>query len=282
VGYVPAHIDVHAPGLTEPRDVAFILHGLLGSASNWRGFVRQLVESHRDWLFVLVDLRNHGESAGALPPHTVAACARDLDALARDIGLEPSLVLGHSFGGKVALTYAREHAPRIDEVWLVDAPLGPIPASDPRHAQVRRLLDALKAEPILAGRRADVAARLRDQGFDEALAQWMTTNLEQRAAGLAWRFDLGAVESMLADYSELDLEDQVASPAGGPTTHVVLGARSQHLPAAEQQRLEALAGAGSIALHTVADAGHWVHVDNPTALRTLVSEALRRIGARPR
>ena len=64
LGFIPAHDIVIAPG-ADPTATAFVLHGILGSRRNWRGFVRKLAPRLPDWRFVLVDLRNHGDSHGA-------------------------------------------------------------------------------------------------------------------------------------------------------------------------------------------------------------------------
>jgi esterase len=47
--------------------------------------------------------------AGLPPPHTVAAAAADVDRLVEHLDFHAAAVLGHSFGGKVALTYAAHH-----------------------------------------------------------------------------------------------------------------------------------------------------------------------------
>src|SRR5688500_14742418 len=106
---------VTAPGATPARSVLF-LHGILGRGSNWRSFAKRLVAERPAWAAVLVDPREHGGSRGMEPPHTVAQAAADLDPLAARLaedGMPVRLVIGHSFGGKVALDWAggemREH-----------------------------------------------------------------------------------------------------------------------------------------------------------------------------
>ncbi|KAI3801406.1 hypothetical protein L1987_29511 [Smallanthus sonchifolius] len=96
-----------------PDHSAFVLHGLVGSARNWRSFSRNLASSlstfspPSDWKMVLVDLRNHGHSAGVSalhPPHDIVNAANDLANLVKSQDWNwPDVVLGHSMGGKVAL-----------------------------------------------------------------------------------------------------------------------------------------------------------------------------------
>ncbi|GJM92477.1 hypothetical protein PR202_ga08953 [Eleusine coracana subsp. coracana] len=98
-----------------PTATAFVLHGLLGSGRNWRSFSRTLAsELHNhapsdEWRMFLVDLRNHGRSAGTkgiVPPHDMSTAAKDLANLVKARGWAwPDVVVGHSMGGKVALDF---------------------------------------------------------------------------------------------------------------------------------------------------------------------------------
>lgn len=58
---------------------------------------------------VLVDLRNHGRSAGIKgldPPHDMGNAARDLVNLVKSHEWAwPDVIIGHSMGGKVALEF---------------------------------------------------------------------------------------------------------------------------------------------------------------------------------
>lgn len=70
--------------------------------------------SFTGWRMVLVDLRNHGKSAGTRgldPPHDLVNAARDLANLVKSQNwMWPDVVVGHSMGGKVALEFARSCA----------------------------------------------------------------------------------------------------------------------------------------------------------------------------
>lgn len=62
----------------------------------------------------MVDLRNHGKSAGLegiVPPHDMENAAEDLANLVKSQGWKwPDAVIGHSMGGKVALQFAQSCA----------------------------------------------------------------------------------------------------------------------------------------------------------------------------
>ncbi|KAF9594384.1 hypothetical protein IFM89_030986 [Coptis chinensis] len=89
----------------------FVLHGLLGSARNWRSFSKNLVSTLAT-NSPLVDLRNHGRSAelkGLHPPHDLVNAAKDLANLVDSQGWAwPDVVIGHSMGGK-KVVYLKRH-----------------------------------------------------------------------------------------------------------------------------------------------------------------------------
>ncbi len=72
-----------------------ILHGLFGSRSNWRTFMRNLSEQLPAYKFHSLDMRNHGTS-----PHTSAMSfdlmALDVNEYVQDHGLSDVTIMGHS------------------------------------------------------------------------------------------------------------------------------------------------------------------------------------------
>lgn len=252
--FVPAH-----EWMGEGGRVAFVLHGLLGSRSNWRGFGRRLARTHPEWGFVLVDLRHHGDSHGAPAPDTVAACAADLAELGAQVGA-PEVVIGHSFGGKVALAYARDHGDTLRTVWSLDSPPGP---ADEGAREVEGVIAAIRALAVPVARREDAVAHFVALGFSRGVAGWMTTNLRPTEAGFVWRFALDRVEALLADYRALDLWPFVR--AAPQEARILRAGRSDRWSAADAAR----------ATDVLPDAGHWVHVDDPEGLAAALAPTFR-------
>jgi len=281
VGFVPSHQILTAPGVT-PTRTTLVVHGILGSAANWRGFVRGLLDGRwgdparaRGDRWVLVDLRGHGDSHGAAPPHTVAACADDLRRLEEHLGGSFDRVVGHSFGGRVALAFgARALARTSRTIISLDSPPGPGLEAPGARAEITRVLAALEAlspdGAPLPGR-VEVADALRAAGMSEALAQWMTTNVRGSAeVGYRWKFDLAVVAALLEDYFVCDLAPNVKDLSrSGVDVRFVIGGRSDRFDAGTRA---ALAELGRV--DVLPDAGHWVHVDDPAGLaRSLTSDA---------
>ncbi|MGM0574385.1 MAG: alpha/beta fold hydrolase [Myxococcota bacterium] len=273
--FLPAHLDVKAPKST-PERTAFVLHGILGSGRNWRSFCRRLARAHPAWRFVLVDHRNHGDSHGAPPPHTLDACADDLARLADDLGVTPEVVIGHSYGGKVALAYARAYPDDLRNAWVLDSPVS-ARERDPGTSEIAHVLRELRDVPQPLEDREDVVGILTDKGFSKTLARWMTTNLRRadEGEGYVWRFDLDGVEEMLEHYFEEDFCGFLADLPPGVVVDVVRAERSDRWSEAEVSWMEEnSAPDGPVRFHTLEGAGHWLHVDAPDALAKLLGGAL--------
>lgn len=246
-----------------PRAWMLVLHGIYGSGGNWRTFARKLVERRPEWGCALVDLRMHGDSQDAPPPHTVAAAAADLAA----IPLEVRAIAGHSFGGKVTLEYLRNH--EVLQAWVLDA--SPSARPDALTAAGNSVVDVLRfLEQLPAGfdSRDDFIARSRAAGHADMLANWLAMNLEPAGDGYRFRLDPAAMRALLTDYYAADLWDVVAARAD--VLHVVAAGRSDVVSAEDRARVTELGAQ----LHVLPNASHWLHIDSLPALLDLVAAEL--------
>ncbi len=256
---------------------ALVLHGIFGAGKNWLFFMRRLAAARPDWAFVLPDLRGHGQSLGAPPPHDLGAVAADLMALESTLAGPPiAAVLGHSFGGKAALAYAAERP--VPHVWLFDSHPGT--RADVEASPTTKMLRTLEGLPARFATRGDFTAVLERDGIDAATAAWLAMSLRRGGTaagdagdGLALGLDLPAIRALLADYFARDLWPELART--DRETHLVAAGRSFAWEPADWTRLDALAAASPhFHLHRIPEAGHWIHVDAPDALAALLIAAL--------
>lgn len=256
-----------------PDQWLFFLHGILGSGSNWRSFAKRLVTAHPTWGGALVDLRMHGKSQGFSGPHSVAAASRDLAVLASTLGAPVRGVLGHSFGGKVALAYAGA-APSLTNLFLLDS--NPAPQVRGRGSELTlRVIAFLKSLPPELPSRQDFLHRVTGAGFELPLAQWLSMNLVARGASLALGVDLQAIETLLADYFRTDLFPVLEALPSTLRVDFIVGGASEVLDRETVGRVRALAEVHrQIHIEVLPGAGHWVHVDDPEGVFRAVSQAL--------
>ncbi|AUX26939.1 alpha/beta hydrolase [Sorangium cellulosum] len=287
-GFLPYHALVTAPSAAPARWM-LVLHGIFGSGANWRTFVRRLAEAQaqggapgaaaRPWGFLLVDLRAHGLSQSPPPPHTVAAAAEDLLRLGDHLGLDVRGVMGHSFGGKVALAYLERRREGIERGFLLDADPSAKTASE-SGTESAAVLELLRAMPQPIASREAFLDAVQAAGFGRGIAEWLAMNVRRSDDGFRIRLDLDAMADLLSDYFARDLwhalEDPPAGAAAGERRiHVVLGGRSTAIPPASRGRFEALAArAPWLSVHVLPGAGHWLHVDDPDGLFDVIRASL--------
>ena len=97
-----------------------LVHGGLSNGQlAWRELWDPLVADYR---LVAVDRRGHGQSPRGSGPFTIEGDAVDLEAVADELGLDTFHVVGHSYGGLVALELCRRAASRLVTVHLIEPP----------------------------------------------------------------------------------------------------------------------------------------------------------------
>ena len=265
------HEIVEAPGAAPNRQM-LLLHGIYGAGRNWGTIARRLVRARPEWRVVLVDLRSHGNSP-RLAPHTLDCCAADLLDLEDHLGRRADAVLGHSFGGKVALLYGRLRAEgRGDggrarcQLWIVDSS----PSAGRPGGGAWRMLGVLRRHPGPFGSRAEAVDAVASEGFHPLVANWMAINAVRTDTGLEWRIDPDEMEAYLRDYYRTDAWGVVERPPAGTSLHFIRALASSVLDEAAARRIRGAArGTGQVVLHEV-EGGHWVNTENPEALLGLL------------
>ena len=248
----------------------FILHGLMGAGRNWRTFAKQLRQrlGEQDWRVVLVDLRGHGASAsvGQGAGHGVVEAARDVDALAKMIGTAPSVVVGHSLGGKIALEYSKLATTAPKQTWSLDSVPGRVEA-DPHG--VAEVLSAIRALPRRIPSRKWLAQALPQ--FSAELVDWIGSNLKNVRDGgseLELVFNLDTVMQLYDSYQKTDSWHAIEDEASG--IYIVKAENSTRWSTACVERLKN----SSANFQVLANAGHWVHTDNPNGLLEILATSI--------
>ncbi len=102
----------------EGPDVVLV-HGLATNRAFW--FPHALQALKDDCRVTMFDLRGHGYSSMPVNGYTSADMADDLAVLMDHLGIEDAYLVGHSFGGVVALQYATRHPERVKGLVIADS-----------------------------------------------------------------------------------------------------------------------------------------------------------------
>ena len=236
-----------------------ILHGLLGSSTNWTGVGRALADEFR---VLTPDLRNHGQSPHA-EEHTMEHMVADvLEFLDRRECPRVGLV-GHSMGGKVAMRLACDHPERVDSLTVIDIA--------PKDYPVQSLeLDAMVAlDPASCASRADADKALARTIADGPTRVFLLTNLErQKDGGFRWRANVTTLRRGIENMRRTPLSSGQTYP--GPSLFV-LGGMSEFVAPSDEGRIREHFPCAR--LEVLATSGHNPHVDNRDALVELLRQA---------
>jgi len=127
------HYESYGKG---PEAVVFI-HGWTCDLTFWRGQA-PVYEKHRA---LLVDLPGHGQSEKPEVAYTQERFARAIDAVMRDAGVTRAVLVGHSMGGPVALTFLRLFPAKAKALVLVDALIPEAPKDDAERAKQKARME---------------------------------------------------------------------------------------------------------------------------------------------
>lgn len=242
------HVDDGGPAQPTGLLRAVLVHSMAGNTAQWSAQLGHLRRTRRA---VALDLRGHGRSD---PPkngdYSLTGMAADIGAVVEKLNLGKIVLVGHSIGGGVALTYAGAHPDRIAGLLLLD------PIADGKQ------ISPAQAQPLLDGLNADYDTTITEYwkgiaGPDDAIRQRLLEDLRAtpretvvRAFREVLRFD---PDPWLARYQ-------------GPILSVVTPYNDQ---------LFSLHRLGKGFPHQVVQGtGHWIQLDKPDEFNCILDKFL--------
>ena len=230
-----------------------ILHGLFGSSTNWRSIARRL--SQHTIEVVTVDLRNHGASPWS-ETMDYPAMAEDVIALVQKEFKQPPFIAGHSMGGKVAMCLALQQPTLI--AGLVAMDIAPIPYAH-NHLSLIEAMRGLNPGDI--GKRSEADALLARQIPNPMLRSFLLQNLVYNNAYYDWRLNLPVLALSMVKLT--GFPEYPKKTYSGPSLFL-RGANSHYIPDSATSTIKQLFP--SAKLRTIANASHWLHAEQPTAV----------------
>jgi len=239
----------------------YILHGIFGMLDNWHLAAQQLSKTYR---VITYDARNHGKSFHEADSG-YAVMSDDLKRLMDHLGDQEAIVMGHSMGGKTAMVFADTYPERVKQLIVVDiAPKRYVPG----HLGYFK---AFKEVPLhLLNSRKEAEEAFMPYAPEMGVRQFLLKNIEPLpGGGYATKSNLEAIETAYEEiigalaFQQVFLKqaDFIAGSKSGYIKPEDKDDILQHFPTAR--------------FHEVANAGHWVHAENPAGFLSCLHEILR-------
>lgn len=251
-------LHVHEFG-TESGYPLLALHGVGGHGARWWQLAeRQLADFH----VIAPDLRGHGRS-DPHPPWTLEQHAADLLAVIDSYALSALAVVGHSFGGAVALHLARLAPQRVSKLVLLDPVVGVHPSLALERAQAPQRIFADRDEAAAAQRYdwPDVP--------EELITAELDTHLEQTVDGWRFRYRAPAVATAWSEMTRSPVLPNVGTP-----TLLIPALRENYV------RPEFICGCEVLLGNTFEvfglNAGHMLYLERQTTVGELIAEFIHR------
>lgn len=230
--------------------VFIFLHGFLGMSDNWKTlgttFSEEGYEVH------LIDQRNHGRSFHS-DEFNYEVMVEDLKRYCDAHQLEDIILLGHSMGGKTAMLFAVEYPDLVSKLIIADISPRYYPT---HHDTILKGLSALDFTALKSRGEADSA--LKRYVPDVGTRQFLLKNLYWKDKGvLGLRINLEVLK---------DQVNEVGEPLPMHTTFdketlFLRGDRSEYIALQDEGLIYSHFPKAKIV--TIANAGHWLHAENP-------------------
>jgi pimeloyl-ACP methyl ester carboxylesterase len=238
------------------------LHGLMGFGANWRKIVSSLEDSFHILTF---DQRGHGRSMKPPTGYAPEDYAHDLLEILNVLGWQKINLVGHSMGGRNAISFASQFPHRV--ISLVIEDIGP--TSDPND--VSRYQNLLGKVPTPFSSKKEAKEFLLNDFGDPVMGNYFYSNLVENDEGLVdWRFSKeGILESVRMGRKEDRWKEvqYLAMP-----TLLIRGENSTELSQETYEKM--LQINKKIEGVVIAQSGHWVHFDQPEKFTQKLKEFL--------
>lgn len=250
-----------------------ILHGLYGASDNWVTFGRKLANAGYE--VYLIDQRNHGNSPHH-PTHTYIAMREDLlnFFVAQDI--PKATIIGHSMGGKTAMSFTAQHPDKVEKLLVLDispkhyASSGALPRHILMHQETLKHLLELPLHQIQS--RAEAEEMLSGSIPSNKLRQFLLKNLKREAGVFRWKFNLPAISLHLEEIlNNACLPEDVVIKT---PTLFVRGALSDYLTEQDYPSIRQHFTRASFSC--IENAGHWLHVEQAERLMQVIRDYIRQ------
>lgn len=238
-----------------------ILHGLYGSGDNWINIARALSS---EFTVYLVDQRNHGRSPHCVS-HTYSEMATDIKELVAKLNVDNINIIGHSMGGKTAMTYALENGNNVNKLIIVDISpfsyLG-IDTFSNQYDFHKGIIECFEKAPIASfTSRKEVDDFFAQSIKDVNVRLFLLKNLHRLKSGkFEWKLNIQTIANSLED-----IIGEVPPIKLGATsftnTLFIKGGKSPYISKDDMEGIADIFTNSTFI--TYENSGHWLHAEEP-------------------
>jgi pimeloyl-ACP methyl ester carboxylesterase len=253
------HHRIYGP--PEGRKWVF-LHGLMGFYNNWHKIITYLEKTE---CCLTYDQRGHGRSMKPEHGYTPEDYADDLLKIIDELHWEKIILVGHSMGGRNALSFASQHSDRLTKLVIED--IAPSDKNPEGWRYFERLLGSVptpfksrtEAREFFQGPFKEINKNDKSVNM---LSAYLYANVEEKPDGrVSWRFSPeGVIESakVARTADRWDLVPKIKVPT--------LWVRGENSGTLDREDFEKVLSINPLIQGVeIKDAGHWVHADQPLA-----------------
>ena len=268
---------------------------LHGFPEFWFAWKNQLAHFGRDFFAVAPDQRGYNRSSKPVEVHSyeVKFLVEDVRALARHLGHERFILVGHDWGGVVAWAFAAQYPQSLEKLVIINAPHPAIfdrllrenPVQQ-QASQYMLMFRSPQAEQILSANNYSFLSE-KVMGFKHERFTALFNEDDRKAYLEAWS-QPGALTGGLNYYraarvgppgeSDKDirpLSDQLASFTIAVPTLVIWGEKDLALPACNLDGLGEFVP--DLRIRRIPDGTHWLIHEKPALVNSLVRDFIQNL-----
>lgn len=228
-----------------------MIHGLLGMSDNFIPVAKKLAEQYR---VILPDLRNHGNS-----PHSedfdLNVLTEDIIGLYHKLNFNSAVIMGHSLGGRVAISSALKHPELFSRLIVEDM----APRKYSGNKSINNLLKVMSRFDLKNKRSInEIDESLKQVIPDARNRQLVLKNIARIGEGAyEWKINLEVITRKVESLMAPVFEDMIFSKP----TLFIKGGLSNLISPDDYKIIYKFFPAAKIEI--IPNAGHWVHADEP-------------------
>ncbi len=270
------HVSIHGHSVAYRRagqgEAIVLIHGLAGNSRTWKDIMPALARTHD---VIAPDLLGHGESAKPMGDYSLGAHASGLRDLLVTLGVPSATIVGHSFGGGVAMQLSYQHPELCDRLVLTGS--GGLGREVTWLLRILTLPLAEQLMPVVfpswfAGRGTDVSRFLRRRGVDSPRLGEMWRAYSSLAGAENRKAFVRTIRTVIDPGGQtVSALDRLYLAAHIPTL-IVWGERDHIIPVAHARAAhEAIPGSR---LEILPNVGHFAYTEAPVQFLAVLADFL--------